>query len=155
MKQAPIHSGVALQQFIPQRPPFVMVDALYEKGESHVLSGFTVLEENLLVKEQKLQEGGLVENIAQTAALLAGLRYADLGLPAPVGFIASIKDLEIKQLPVVGSRLLTKTILTHDLGNIQVVEGEVKDEQDQLLARCELRIFIKEEAKANRNAEKY
>lgn len=111
-----------------------------------MLSGFTVLAENLLVKEQKFQEGGLVENIAQTAALLAGLRYADQGLPAPVGFIASIKELEIRQLPAVGTRLFTKIILTHDLGNIQVVEGEVKDEQEQLLARCELRIFIKEEA---------
>lgn len=146
MKQLPIHSGRDLLQFIPQRPPFVMVDTLYEKGETYVLSGFTVLAENLLVQEQKLQAGGLVENIAQTAALLAGLRYADLGLPAPVGFIASIKELEIQQLPAVGSRLLTKATLTHDLGNIQVVEGEVKDEHEQLLARCELRIFIKEEA---------
>ncbi len=143
MKTQPILSGDALHRYIPQRPPFVMIDALYERADQYIKSGFTVPAENVLLNDNMFPEGGLVENIAQTAALMAGLRYADLGMPTPLGFIASIKDLEIRQLPAVGSRLHTKTTLTHDLGNIQVVEGEVFGEQDQLLARCELRIFIK------------
>ena len=120
-----------------------MVDALYEKGEQHVVSGFTVEEDNVMVEEGYFKEGGLVENIAQTAALFAGVRFVDQGLPVPLGYIAGIKDLEIKQLPRVGAKLYTKTTLTHDLVHIQVVAGEVFDEQDQLVARCELRIFIK------------
>lgn len=145
MKSAPIKTGSELFAYIPQRPPFVMVDALYEKGDTYVKTGFSLLEDNILVQGGLLQEGGLVENIAQTAALFAGVSYIDKGLPAPLGFIAGIKDLEVRRLPAVGTTIYTRTTFTHDLGSIQVVAGEVVDEQEQLLARCELRIFIKGE----------
>ncbi|AHM59740.1 (3R)-hydroxymyristoyl-ACP dehydratase [Flammeovirgaceae bacterium 311] len=143
MKLVPIHKGEELFRYIPQRPPFVLVDVLYEKGALHVVSGFTINKDNPLLERGLLTEGGLVENIAQTAALFAGVRFADQGLAVPIGYIAGIKDLEIKQLPAAGTSIYTRTTLTHDLVNIQVVEGEVFDEQDQLIARCELRIFIK------------
>jgi hypothetical protein len=143
MKSAPILKGEALYSYIPQRPPFVMVDSLYEKGALHVVSGFGIKADNPMVQRAVLTEGGLVENIAQTAALFAGVRFVDQGLPVPVGYIAGIKELEVKSLPQVGSKIFTITTLTHDLMNIQVVEGKIFDEQDQLIARCELRIFIK------------
>ncbi|WP_224995970.1 hypothetical protein [Cesiribacter sp. SM1] len=143
MKSVPIHKGEALFDYIPQRPPFVLVDTLYEKGALHVQSGFSIKADHPMVQQGVLTEGGLVENIAQTAALFAGVRFVDQGLPVPVGYIAGIKELEIKSLPPVGSKIFTTTTLTHDLMNIQVVEGNIFDEQDQLIARCELRIFIK------------
>lgn len=148
MQPKPIKSGAELFSYIPQRPPFVMVDKLLEKGENYVLSGLAIGEENLMVEQGVLSEGGLVENIAQTAALFAGISYAEQGLPVPLGYIAGIKDLEIVRLPQTGSSLQTKTTLTHDLMNIQVVAGEVYDEAQQLIARCELRIFIKAETDA-------
>lgn len=145
MSTLPIKQGEELFSYIPQRPPFVMVDALYEKGEDYVLSGFTVAANNLLVEGGLFQEGGLVENIAQTAALLAGIRAVEACLPVPLGFIAGIRNLEIKQLPAIEESIRTHARLTHDLGNVQVVEGSVFNHDDELLARCELRIFIKEE----------
>lgn len=143
MKLVPIHKGEELYDYIPQRPPFMMVDALYEKGTAHVVSGFTIRKDNPMLSSGQFTEGGLVENIAQTAALFAGVRFVDQGLPVPIGYIAGIKDLVIQKLPSIGAHLYTKTTLTHDLTNIQVVAGSVFDEQDQLVARCELRIFIK------------
>ena len=74
-----------------------MIDKLFEKGEQYVLSGLFIEEDNLMAEAGLFKEGGLVENIAQTAALFAGLSYAEKGLPVPLGFIAGIKDLFFKQ----------------------------------------------------------
>lgn len=145
MRTVPIKQREDLFPYIPQRPPFVMVDKLFEKGENYALSGFLIEANNVLVENGQLKEGGLVENIAQTAALFAGLRYAEQGKTMPVGFIAGIKDLVIEKLPKTGSEIQTRIIVTHDLNSIQVVEGVVLDEHEQKLASCELKIFLKEE----------
>lgn len=145
MRKTPIKQGEELLTYIPQRAPFVMVDKIYEKGEDFLISGFSIVEGNVLVEEGLFKEGGLVENIAQTAALLAGTKFIDSGKEVPLGYIAGIKNLEVKNLPSAGTEVYTKTTITHDLMNIQVVEGEVFDENDQKIAGCELRIFIKGE----------
>lgn len=144
MIKEPIKKEKELYQYIPQRPPFVMVDKIFEKGEDFLVSGLQVNPENVMVENNKFSAGGLVENIAQTAALLAGTKFADNHKEVPLGYIAGIKNLKIHRLPVCGEELYTKTILTHNLLNIQVVEGSVYDEQDVKIAHCELRIFIKE-----------
>ncbi len=143
MKKSAIKQGEELLEYIPQRPPFVMIDKLFEKSDKHVLSGFSITDDNVLVENKQFREGGLVENIAQTAALFAGIRFAEQGKPIPVGYIAGIKDLKIEQTPASGSEIFTRTTLARDIGNIQVVEGVVFDQHEVQLASCELRIFIK------------
>lgn len=88
------------------------------------------------------KEGGLIENMAQTAALFAGVKFMDAGEEVPLGYIAGIKNVEVHQLPKVGTKISTRATLINELMNIQIVEGLVYDEQDQLIARSELRIFI-------------
>lgn len=144
MKKEPINKGEELYKYIPQRPPFVMVDKIFEKGDDYLLSGFDVKSDNLMVQNNALSAGGLVENMAQTAALFAGTKFVDNNKEVPLGYIAGIKNLVIDRLPLCGEELYTRTVLTHDLLNIQVVEGSVFDEQDEKVAHCELRIFIKE-----------
>jgi len=144
MKKEPINKGEELYKYIPQRPPFVMVDKIFEKGDDYLLSGFDVKSDNLMVQNNALSAGGLVENMAQTAALFAGTKFVDNNKEVPLGYIAGIKNLVIDRLPLCGEELFTRTVLTHDLLNIQVVEGSVFDEQDEKVAHCELRIFIKE-----------
>ncbi len=143
MIRQPIQTGTELYQYIPQRPPFVMVDKIFEKGNDFLLSGLTVASDNVMVEDKRFSAGGLVENMAQTAALLAGTKFIDAGKEVPVGYIAGIKDLKIIRLPECGEALHTKTRITHDLLNIQVVEGSVYDAQEAKIAHCELRIFIK------------
>src|SRR5690606_35796055 len=117
---------------------------IFEKGDDYLLSGFDVKSDNLMVQNNALSAGGLVENMAQTAALFAGTKFVDNNKEVPLGYIAGIKNLVIDRLPLCGEELFTRTVLTHDLLNIQVVEGSVFDEQDEKVAHCELRIFIKE-----------
>lgn len=100
-------------------------------------------DQNVLVENNQFSAGGLVENMAQTAALLAGTKFTDQNKDVPVGYIAGIKNLFIDRLPSCGENIFTKTILTHDFLNIQVIEGTVYDEKEIKIAHCELRIFIK------------
>ncbi len=144
MSKTPLKTDEALYGYIPQRPPFVMVDKMLEKGDNYLISGFYIEASNVLCEHGKFKEGGLVENIAQTAALFAGTKFVDQGKEIPVGYIAGIKDLFIYKLPAAGEHIVTKTTLTHELMNIQMVTGEVFNQNDEKIAECELRIFIKE-----------
>lgn len=145
MNKSPLKSGEELFQYIPQRPPFVMVDKILEKGDDYLISGLQIEEENILVENGNFKEGGLMENIAQTAALFAGTKYVDQGKDIPLGYIAGIKNVVVKRLPLSGKEIYTKTTLTKELLNIQIVEGTVFDQEKEVIAHCELRIFIKGE----------
>ena len=137
----PILQGEEILGYIPQRPPFVMIDAVYDKGEMHVTSGFTITDENVMTENGEFKDGGIIENIAQTAALYAGTKFKDAGKEIPVGYIAGLKNVKIYKNPSSGTKIFTTT-LTNEMMNIQIVNGEVKDENQQVLASCELRIFI-------------
>lgn len=139
----PTHKGEELFQYIPQRPPFVMVDKVFEKGEDFLISGFDIHEGNPLVDNHHFQEGGLVENIAQTAALFAGIRFHEQDRETPLGYIAGIRNLVVDGLPAAGTAVHTRVTLVRDLLNIQLFEGEVYNEAGEKIAGCELRIFIK------------
>src|SRR4051812_15066149 len=57
--------------FIPQKPPFVMIDQLISSDETSTRTGFQVRADNIFVEDGFLTEPALVENIAQTAAARA------------------------------------------------------------------------------------
>ena len=62
-------TGEEILEYIPQRPPVVMVDTFYgidERGCAR--SGLTVTADNLLVADGVLDECGIVEHIAQSAS---------------------------------------------------------------------------------------
>lgn len=145
MERKSIIQDKELLQFIPQRDPFVMVDKLFENTENSVVSGFTIADDNVLVQGNIFQESGLIENMAQTCALYAGFKANKQGKAAPVGYIAGIKSVVIKRLPQVGDHIHTKIEITNELMNMQIAMASVYSEDEELLAGCELRIFINED----------
>lgn len=140
----PIKQGKEILAYIPQREPFVMVDKLYHTTEKSVCSGLTI-RDNLLASDGLFQESGLIENMAQTCALFAGHRAADSGKEAPIGYIASIKNVVVKRMPKIGEDIRTEIEIVNELMNMQIAMASVYDQNDHLLAGCELRIFIKED----------
>jgi|SRR5690554_2359148 len=132
-------------KYIPQRPPFVMIDAFKSLIENGIQSEFTISPENVLVVDGVFQESGLVENMAQTAAMYAGYTANKSNLPAPIGFIGALRNLKIIGLPRVAEKLTTSVKLKSEVMNIQIVEAEVRNEAQEILAECELRIFLKPE----------
>jgi predicted hotdog family 3-hydroxylacyl-ACP dehydratase len=128
--------------YIPQRPPFVMIDALIFADEKISRSVLSITEENIFVKDGMLTEPGLVENIAQTAA--AGIGYiCGMGdRPVPLGYIASIQNLEIFALPVVNESIETEVITERQILDVTVISGKIFC-NNEVLAHCSMKIFIK------------
>lgn len=128
-------------EFIPQRPPFVMVDELLFSDESQTGSVFTVPEDNLMVKGGKFQEPGLLENIAQTAAARAGYTAVENNEPVKLGYIGAVKNFQVFELPPVHAKLLTTVTVTNQIFDVTAITGTVSFE-NRIIASCEMKIFI-------------
>lgn len=128
-------------QLIPQREPMVMVSGLLAASEQSVTTFMQLKDENLFLKNGRLLESGLIENIAQSAAAMNGYRALLSGEPVKNGYIGAIKNLEIHALPKTGDRLITRVTETYNVMDTSIIEGEVRL-GNQLIARCEMKVFM-------------
>lgn len=131
-------------ELIPQAPPFVMVDALLHTDELSSRSLFAITPDNCMVHDGFFTEGGLLENIAQTAAARAGYLAQLNKRPVAGGFIAAVKDFEIFFLPQAGQELMTEIKIETPVFNVSVISGQVWC-NSELAARCEMKVFLNEE----------
>ena len=136
--------GKSILDIIPQRPPFVMIDALIACEQTTSSSALHVVEENIFTEGGYFTEPGLIENIAQTVA--AGACYyfrnsGEGGEEVPIGYIGAIKDLNIHFLPEVNSNLTTEIKMIHEIFDITIIEGKVIC-KGKLAAECTMKIFI-------------
>ncbi|SHI61914.1 hypothetical protein [Pseudozobellia thermophila] len=136
-----IAQGDFLLSLIPQKHPFVMVDSLIEYSEQHVVSSYTVREDNILAAQNLFMAAGLIENMAQTVALHTGYKYYLLDRPAPTGYIGAIKKAEILRLPQVSERLTTTVYILHDIMDVTLVRAEVVCE-GVLIATSEMKTAL-------------
>lgn len=121
-----------------------MVDQLLYADETTARCSFVVKEDNPLVNKGTFQEGGLLENIAQTAAAQAGYKALAENNPVAAGFIGAVKDFEVFTLPKIGDELLTEIIVEDLVFDVSVITGKVWH-NDMLLANCEMKIFIQQD----------
>lgn len=134
------------QQLVPQRHPILMVDGVAKVDGDVVTSHFTINQENLFVEDGLLLEAGLMENMAQTAALRSGvvaLLQAPDGVPVspPIGFIGAVKDFALIRRPQHGQTLSTTVSVANDMGQFLVVRAQASDSAG-LCAQCEMTLFI-------------
>lgn len=134
-------SGNELLELIPQRPPVVMIDKFLYSDETTSISGLTIPSTCVFCENELLSESGLVENIAQTAAAGVGYECKRENKKVPLGFIASIKNLEIFSLPPIGAELRTEVKIINQVMDVTIIVGTVKM-NETLLAQCEMRIFL-------------
>lgn len=132
-----------ITEFIPQRHPIVMIDDLVEASDTHSITRLKIRGENIFVEGGRLQEPGLVENIAQTAAAQVGYQCSIRKVPVPLGYIAAVKSLTISKLPVVDSRITTSIRIVNQVLDVTLAEGRVVGEDGEECCRCEMRIFVK------------
>jgi len=131
----------SIKKYIPQREPMIMVDTLLSHDESITKSAFTIATDNVFVSHGEFMEAGLLENMAQTAALGKGYEYAEKNEQPPLGFIGAVKNFKVFHLPKASEVLKTQVTVKHQILNASIVEAEVKN-KDLLLASCELKIFL-------------
>ena len=132
---------VSIEDYIPQRPPFVMVDRVLSDDDQVTRTSFQVREDNLFMEDGLLQAPALVENIAQTAAAGAGYKSIHQNMPVKVGFIGAIRNLVVFGLPAVGKTLVTETRVVNKVFDVSIVEGTLTCE-GEILASCEMKIFL-------------
>ena len=125
---------------IPQAPPMAMVDGLISSDETLTVSQLSVNRQNIFCKDGFFHEPGLIENIAQTAALRAGYIARQNNEEVIKGYIGSVKKLKIYALPKDTDTLQTKITVQHELLNASVIKGEVFV-NDKMMAEGEMTIF--------------
>jgi 3-hydroxyacyl-[acyl-carrier-protein] dehydratase len=135
-----------ITKYIPQRHPIVMVHALVEADDNYAVTELGIEPDNIFVSNEFFAEPGLVENIAQTAAMHVGYQCSLKNIPIPIGYIAAVKDLKIQALPKQNTRITTSVRVTNKVLDVTVVEGRV-EQAGNLLCSCEMRIFAKLNAK--------
>lgn len=144
-KQTPLAEGTALLQWIPQRAPMVLIDAVWSADEQQATTSLLVQEQTIFCDKGFLQAPALAENIAQTAAAQAGYLAQQQGIPAPVGFIGAMKNLKIIDLPAVGEELTTQITIENTILNFTVIKG-ISKVGTRLIAETEMKIFVAEAA---------
>jgi len=128
-------------ELIPQAPPFVMVDALTYSDEETTRSTFRITADNCMVDNGFFTEGGLLENIAQTAAARVGHIAKAENRPITGGYIGAVKDLEVFFLPAIDSEIVTEIKIENQIFNVSVITGQVWCNKS-LVARCEMKVFL-------------
>jgi predicted hotdog family 3-hydroxylacyl-ACP dehydratase len=126
---------------IPQKPPFVMVGKLLHTDVNITRSSFIVNGDNVFIKDNLFQEAGLMENIAQTAALRAGYLAQIEDKPVAVGYIGAVSSFEIFDLPKVNDEIVTEITVENQIFDITVLSGRVWHNKN-LMAKCEMKLFI-------------
>jgi len=111
-----------VKDLIPQKEPFIMVDELLTYTEDNLKSRFRVTSNNIFVEENYFVEVGIIEHMAQSVALHTGYRFFLKNKPAPMGYIGSIKNVEISRLPKTGEYLETIVDIIQEFMGVTMVK---------------------------------
>lgn len=121
-----------------------MIDCLDNVDDDTISSLFEIPKDSPMIKDGFFQEGGLVENIAQTAAAGVGFECISNNKPVVIGFIGSVKNLVTFRLPKPGETLETKVKTVSKIMNATIIKGVVKA-SGKILLECEMNIFLQEQ----------
>ena len=106
--ELPIISIDIIKSLLPHREPMIMVDSLNHFEQAYAVAGLNILKENIFVKDNTFTEMGLIEHMAQTAALYMGYQFLLKGSKPKEGYIASIKNMHVFDLPKVHDTIFSK-----------------------------------------------
>ena len=138
-----IADGKTILKFIPQRKPMVMVEKLHKAEGGQTIGSLNISESNIFCKDGFLHEPGLIENIAQTAAVGVGFEYRNENKDVPTGYIGAVQKLTIHKLPQIGKTIYTEVNVEHKVFNTTLINGKITCE-DELIADCSMKIFLDE-----------
>lgn len=131
-----------IENLIPQKSPFVMVDSLLGFSDTQIVSSFKIRESNILFENKTFSEAGLIENMAQTVALHTGYDFFLKGQPAPTGYIGSIKDVQISILPKLDEVIHTEAHILQEFMGVTLVEITVTNVNKEIIASSTMKTVI-------------
>ena len=128
-----------IEEFIPQRKPFIMIDNLIEASAEMFKTDFKILPDNIFVEKGLLREFALIENIAQSgsAGLAASKIFADK--KKADGYIGAISKLKLYELPKLNDTIYTIVNLITRFENMFLLKGTNYLEERKLM-ECEIKL---------------
>lgn len=112
----------AVENLLPQKFPFVMVDKMYSFTETSLVSGFKIKNDNIFFDNDTFLEAGLIEHMAQSVALHTGYQFFLKNEIAPTGYIGSIKEIAIKKLPKINDTIQSTVTILQEFAGITLVD---------------------------------
>ena len=104
----------------------LMLDRLISADEKSASTSLLIRKDNIFVTEGRLNAYALIEVMAQTCA--AQLGYADVYVnghnDVRIGYIGSVKRMQIEASPRVGETLRTRMEVVEDFGDLKLVTAE-------------------------------
>ena len=125
---------IPLNELIPQRPPFVMIDRLLSSDAVYSVTELEVRNDNIFVEDERLTASGLIENIAQTCAARIGYINLNNGDTVKIGVIGSISNLNVTRTPKVGEKLTTTIQLLEEVFNVTMVLASIKIGEEEIVS---------------------
>ncbi|MDN3675331.1 ABC transporter permease [Flavobacterium branchiarum] len=142
-------TSVDIRNYLPHREPMLMVDLILTIDALSVETVFLIKEDNIFVDKNTFIEAGLIENVAQTCSSIVAQKYFaktdEEENVSVIGFISTLKNLKIYQLPKVNNSIITRaSLVSKFVGddytlctmNCESFHGEVQ------LIECEINLFI-------------
>jgi len=112
----------AVENLLPQKFPFVMVDKMYSYTETSLVAGLQIKNDNIFFDNDTFLEAGLIEHMAQSVALHTGYQFFLKNEIAPTGYIGSIKEIEIKKLPKINDTIQSSITILQEFAGITLVD---------------------------------
>lgn len=122
METAVLLEKEAVENLLPQKFPFVMVDRMFSYSETGLVSGLEIQNENIFLENNTFLEAGLIEHMAQSVALHTGYQFFLKNEIAPTGYIGSIKEIEIKKLPKINDTIQSTITILQEFAGITLVD---------------------------------
>jgi predicted hotdog family 3-hydroxylacyl-ACP dehydratase len=122
METIPLLNKEAVENLLPQKFPFVMVDKMYSYTETSLVSGLKIQNDNIFVDHNSFLEAGIIEHMAQSVALHTGYEFFLKNETAPTGYIGSLKDIEIKRFPKVNDTIQSAVTILQEFAGITLVD---------------------------------
>ena len=124
---------ITLNELLPQRQPFVMIDRLVSCDEVFAVTELTIRKDNIFVEDERLTSSGLIENIAQTCAARIGFLNLNAGGTVKIGVIGAISNLDIVRNPKVGEKLTTTIELISEVMQMTLVDAVVRIDEEEIV----------------------
>ncbi|SHG49305.1 hypothetical protein [Flavobacterium defluvii] len=122
----------AVENLLPQKFPFVMVDSMLSYSETSLVSAFNIKSDNIFFENNTFLEAGLIEHMAQSVALHTGYQFFLRNETAPTGYIGSIKEIEIKKLPKLNDTIQSEVTILQEFAGITLVNIVTKLNNEEI-----------------------
>ena len=135
-------TSIDILKLLPQKPPFIMVGNLAYFDKIKTVTTFKILPDNIFVENELFSASGVIENIAQTCAVRMGyINQYIYNENVKLGFIGSVRNLEIYRLPKANETLTTTIEIIEEVFQMTLVKAKVMI-NEETICDAEMKIAL-------------